>query len=156
MKVDVSVVIPTMNRPDSLLRTLDHIITSDCVPSQIIVVDQSQTGEMQEANKVVVEKCSNNVVKIEYYYQSMPSLTKARNYGFSFVKNEIVVFSDDDVDVKKDTFSNIIALFSDKNLAMAGAVNEGEENNSASVLSHIFGMASFRKRNIGHMARACY
>ena len=38
----ISVLIPTMNRPDSLERTLKKYICAKYIPAQIVVVDQSE------------------------------------------------------------------------------------------------------------------
>lgn len=158
MMVGISVIIPTMNRPDSLVRTLNHMIVCDERPDQIIVVDQSQTEEQQNENREVINSLADSFPQIVYKYQKTPSSTKARNYGYSFAEHEIVVFSDDDVDVRKNTFAVLRSLFaySSSSIAMVGGVNEGEEDMSPSTISYILGMASYRKRKKGHIARACY
>ena len=46
MLCDISVIIPTMNRPESLKNTLDHIAMGVKKPSEIIVVDQSVDSEI--------------------------------------------------------------------------------------------------------------
>lgn len=156
MNTEITVIIPTMNRPNSLSQTLEYISKGTCKPSQVIIVDQSQTEILQNRNKGLVDAYSKVLPNIEYHYQIEPSLTKARNFGFSFARNEVIVFSDDDVDVRKDTYENISYLFSDPSVAMVGGVQDGEKKSPPSTMSHMFGMASFKKRRIGHMARACY
>lgn len=47
MTLPISVIIPTMNRPESLDRTLKCIAEAADVPQQIVVVDQSQNEETQ-------------------------------------------------------------------------------------------------------------
>lgn len=145
-----------MNRPDSLDRTLKYMTLGNDVPEQVVIIDQSEQLDVRKENESVLRSYEPDFGNVVYQYQNTPSLTKARNYGYTFATNEIIVFSDDDVDVRKDTFSNIASLFSNDSLAMAGGVNEGEEDAPASTMSSIFGMASIRKRNIGHMSRACY
>ena len=38
----ISVLIPTMNRPEALKRTIQSFLNGTAIPSQIIVVDQSR------------------------------------------------------------------------------------------------------------------
>ena len=152
----ITVIIPTMNRPISLNRTLQYMVEGTFVPQQIIVVDQSQDEEIRMQNELILNHYSQIKSKV-YRYQQEPSLTKARNYGFRFAENEIIVFSDDDVDVHKDTFEIIKNFFEkDSTIALIGGINEGDENFQPSLISFVLGMASYKKRTIGHVSRACY
>lgn len=152
----ITVIIPTMNRPKSLNRTLKYLVEGTLVPQQVIVVDQSLNKEIRAENELILNNYPQLISKV-YKYQQEPSLTKARNYGFSFAENEIVVFLDDDVDVHNDTFEIINNFFEkDSTIALIGGVNEGEENFHPSLISFILGMASYKKRAIGHVSRACY
>ena len=152
----ISVVIPTMNRPDSLARTIRYMSECDVKPDQIVIVDQSQSEQHQSENRKVIEDYKRTFQKIDYIYQDIPRLTKVRNIGVYYAENEVIVFSDDDVDVRKNTFSCLASLFENKYTAMVGGVNEGEEEVHSSLSSFIFGMASYLKRDIGHVSRACY
>lgn len=145
-----------MNRPVSLDHTLNYIVKGSDIPKQLIVIDQSQKDEYRTENLLVCEKYKKMFPSLILEYQKIPSLTKARNLGISLSSEEIIVFMDDDVDVKKDTMSNVHSLFSDSRIAMAGGIQEGEQDVQNSIMSYILGMASFRKREIGHVARSCY
>ena len=73
----ITLAIPTMNRPQTLKRTLESYLAADFLPAQIIVVDQSQDKENQEKNK---EQCALiNKTECLYIYQQLPSSTLARN-----------------------------------------------------------------------------
>lgn len=155
MILPISVIIPTMNRPESLNRTLKHMAEGNDIPQQIIVIDQSQDKNIRESNKNILNNYPQIQSKI-YEFQQIPSLTRARNKGFSHAINEIIVFSDDDVDVNINTFTSLVFLFKDNEIAMIGGINKGEENIKHSKMSYLLGMASYRKRTIGHISRACY
>lgn len=153
--MNVSVIIPTMNRPESLSRTLKYIANGIVIPDQVIIIDQSDDNDKRHSNEVIIKETKSQIPGIEYHFQLVTSLTKARNTGVSFARNEIIVFSDDDVDVQEETFANIESMMSNTNIAMIGGV-QIETAGRASLASMILGMASFRKRRKGHMARACY
>lgn len=153
MIVPISLVIPTMNRPDSLERTLDFIAKGKDVPAQVIVVDQSQNIELQNKNQEVLNGFSGVFSQINYEYQAVPSLTKARNRGLEFVTNDIVVFADDDIDVNADTISNVYEIFQDSKIAMIAGIDELTSKSSTNI-GYILGTKSIRKRKIGHVTKS--
>lgn len=145
----ISVVIPTMNRPDSLERTLKLMAETDNPPQQIIVVDQSNDVEIRQKNEEVLNtfEVFNNK---KYLYQRVPSLTKARNNGLNEALNEIVVFSDDDVDVDKSIFTNIFGIMKDKQIVMIAGIDELTQLSKTNI-GYLLGTKSYRKRHIGHV-----
>lgn len=152
MHLPISLIIPTMNRPESLDRTLKFIAEAD-TPKQIIIIDQSQKEEYLLANREVVNKYHNAFENVVVKYQEIPSLTKARNYGYTFVTEEIVVFSDDDVDVRKDTFANIWKLMQNECLAMIAGIDELTERSDTNI-GYVLGTKSFKNRKIGHVTNS--
>lgn len=81
--VEISVIIPTRNRLESLIETIKSIYKSDYVPKQIVIIDQS---EKVYSDKIKTELKRFNNIEITYYYQNEPSLTKARNKGIELAK----------------------------------------------------------------------
>ena len=122
MLVDISVIIPTMNRPESLKQTLESIAKCKICPSEIIIVDQSQNTEIAKINREVLNLISNRT-NVKYLYQDTPSLTCARNFGIRNAVNDIIVCSDDDVDVLANTFNKIAEVMSDKTIAMIAGLD---------------------------------
>ena len=149
MIVPISVIIPTMNRPGSLDRTLNHIANANDVPQQIVVVDQSQDEDIRNQNESILKRY-DIIESKKYIYQSTPSLTKARNNGFSEADNEIVVCSDDDVDVPTDIFTNIANLMNNKHISMIAAIDDLTQHSKTS-LGYLLGTKSYFNRNIGHV-----
>ena len=150
MKIPVSVVIPTMNRPESLERTLKCLLEGKSIPNQVVIVDQSQTQEMRNANRCVLQQFDMNSDFFTYEYQQVPSLTKARNLGMSKIVNEIVVFADDDVDVNTDTLKNVYSIMQNKYIAMVAGIDEFTQS-SATNIGYLLGTKSYNKRDIGHV-----
>ena len=122
MLVDISVIIPTMNRPESLMQTLESIAKCKICPSEIIIVDQSQNTEIAKINREVLNLISNRT-NVKYLYQDTPSLRCARNFGIRNAVNDIIVCSDDDVDVLANTFNIIAEVMSDKTIAMIAGLD---------------------------------
>lgn len=153
-RVNISVVIPTMNRLNTLKETLMCYMSAETIPKQIIIIDQTQDKYLREQ----IKSASNSYrdkTEVTYFYQAIPSLTKARNTGISLCKNDIVIFSDDDVTVQPDTLKNIIKIMQDKYIAMIAGINSRDKF-SNSKLGYFFGKKSYKKRNIGHVTSAIY
>lgn len=149
----VSIVIPTMNRLDSLKRTISYIAQSTVEPLEVIVVDQSSDNTEIEATKEFLQKQS---VNCKYVHNAEPSLTKARNTGMLYVHGDLVIQMDDDVDIKPDTLSTILDIFSNDNIAMLAGVNEGFDSKSRSPIGFLFWKKNWRKRNIGHVVKSVF
>lgn len=148
-QLPISLLIPTMNRPDSLKRTLSTYFMGDSYPMQLIVVDQSQNINTANENKMVVKSFSDKC-NVRYIYQAEPSLTKARNNAFQYATEEIVLCSDDDVDVYKNTLNNVYQIMSDDKIAMLGGINDNEQAASTNI-GYLLGTKSYKNRNIGHV-----
>ena len=147
--VPVSVLIPTMNRPNALKRTLDGYLNAECIPCQIVIVDQS----VNESDSVAIKKILSEIndVEIIYLYQENPSLTKARNNAFKLATQEIIICSDDDIDVYSDTVKKVYRLMSnDSALAMIAGLDDNMSTKQSKI-GYIFGTKSYKNRKIGHV-----
>lgn len=144
----ISILIPTMNRPKALERTLKCYLDAEYIPRQIVVVDQSEKN-LQEKIQQVVEKYAS-IAEIEYVYQEKASLTKARNNAFSYAKEEIIICSDDDIDVYADTIKKVYEFMKNKSIAMIAGIDDNMPQ-SFSKVGYFFGTKSFVNRNKGHV-----
>lgn len=148
-KLPISVLIPTMNRPKSLKRTLKSYLLGIYIPSQIIIVDQSEnSNDRLEIQNMISEY--SNITEMIYAYQCTPSSTKARNTALKYAKEEIIVYSDDDVDVYEDTIKNIYNLMQDKSLAMIAGIDDNSDKSSSNI-GYLLGTKSFINRKKGHV-----
>lgn len=150
MVVDITIIIPTMNRPDSLKRTIEKITNCKILPSEVIVVDQSNDLSIAHTNCDILNRISNRT-NVKYLYQEVPSLTKARNYGIRNATNEIIVCSDDDVDVRENTFEKIYDAMLDSSIAMIAGLDSNTVLQNGNWGGYLFGTKSFTKRKIGHV-----
>jgi len=145
----ISIIIPTMNRPGTLNETIISFLSCEYIPAQIIVVDQTQDADMQAKIKESLFTYDTNS-KIEYIYQSIPSLTKARNRGWEAVTQEIVICSDDDVCINSDTLENIHNIMKNFSIAMIAGIDENSSPSSGK-MGYLLGTKSLANRKIGHV-----
>ncbi|HAJ34903.1 MAG TPA: hypothetical protein DCL15_04310 [Chloroflexi bacterium] len=89
----VSVIIPTYNRKQSLLRTLDSLArqTYPTDRFEVIVVDDGGNDGSHEVRQ------SAYPFQLEYFHQSNKGSAAARNYGVQQSRGDILVFIDDDM-----------------------------------------------------------
>ena len=88
----ISVIIPTYNREDFILNTIESIKNQTVNVDEIIVIDDGSTDNTKEILK------NQN---IKYIYQKNSGVSKARNSGILEAKNEWISFLDSD-----DTWHN--------------------------------------------------
>lgn len=148
----MAVLIPTMNRPDSLRRTLGTFFQGEVIPDELIVIDQSEKANDRNENRKITEIYAS-FAKVKYIYQSPPSLTKARNKALKECNCEMIIFSDDDVDVNKNILKNISSIMGDQSISMIAGVNEYAAV-SNSKLGYLLGTKSFKNRHIGYVTKS--
>lgn len=110
----ISVIIPTLNRKDSLLGTLDSL-QQQIYPKEsfeIIIVDD---GGNDGTDKLAWDEYQLN---ISYHFQANQGAAAARNCGVRVSGGDILIFIDDDVtldprylaELSEKTVSNVIAM----------------------------------------------
>ena len=117
---DISVVIPTFNRPKTLQSTIESYLSGNALPKQIIVVDQSQ----YPFDPYFISNWRG--VEIKVIHQPIPSLTLARNIGARTSDCDVILFSDDDVLVNVDSISILTDVMDDKSYALVAGVDIDE------------------------------
>ena len=115
-KVDISVIICTRDRSESLKYCLDSLNQQICTPREIIVVDNAPTNNL---TKLMVAQYAN----VTYFKEPRPGLDVARNSGARLAKYPIVAYTDDDVRVDTLWSFRIWETFLQENIdAMTGLV----------------------------------
>ena len=152
IKAPISVLIPTMNRPESLQKTIESYLHGDVLPSQIVIVDQSNDEDL----KIKVQNIAtsyNTTTTITYIWLNEPALTKARNMAIKVASEEILIVSDDDVLVNKDTLSNVVNTMRDEKISLIAGLSHKHDKKTkkSSLVSYLVGAKSFCKRKKGHV-----
>jgi glycosyltransferase involved in cell wall biosynthesis len=114
--VDISIVVCTRNRSESLKHCLDSLVNQRCLPAEILVVDNAPTDD---STKLVAESYKT----VTYVKEPRPGLDIARNTGARVSKYPIVAYTDDDVKVDELWSYRIYETFLDEKVqAMTGLV----------------------------------
>jgi glycosyltransferase involved in cell wall biosynthesis len=130
-RVDVSVIICTKNRADSLARTLADVGACELpstLTAEILVVDNGSSDRTAE----VVAEASCGAIPVRMTAEPVAGLSRARNRGMAEARGSVFLWTDDDVRVPKgwiDTMSRPILGGSCD--AVAGAVRIPEHLLSA-------------------------
>lgn len=94
----ISIVIPTINRYEDLLNTVNYLINQSFSEFEIIIIDQ--TDKIDEL--VVSQIKSHNI--ITYIQSTNKSASAARNVGINKSKGDVILFVDDDVIIEDPFF----------------------------------------------------
>lgn len=87
----VTVVIPSHNRPQLLIETVRSILAGGSVPSEIVIVDQSDEPHPQ------LPGFTSPGTRVQYTLSSRRGLSRGRNDGIATASHELLVFVDDDM-----------------------------------------------------------
>jgi GT2 family glycosyltransferase len=92
----LSVVIPTLGREESLVRTIEGLLADEYGQREIIIIDQTEAHTPETT--YFFQRIEGLVTHIRVDYNSLP---RARNDGLRKAKGKIVLFVDDDVIIPK-------------------------------------------------------
>lgn len=118
--MDLSIIICTYNRCNSLKTTLQSILDSNInkiISVEIIVIDNNSSDATKN---VVCHFHDNSVVNIRYFFEQKQGLSFARNRGVLEADGDLLVFADDDIIVDNEWINNIFITFSDSDVSCAG------------------------------------
>jgi glycosyltransferase involved in cell wall biosynthesis len=98
--LDISVIIPTCNRPRQLLEAIGSVLSQPDVSLEVIVVDDSAEGTAREAAESISDP------RVRYLRRAAPSQGRpalARNDGARLGRGRYLYFLDDDDILEPDT-----------------------------------------------------
>jgi GT2 family glycosyltransferase len=121
-KMRICLAIPTYNREEVLVQTLQSALRLNPRPDELMVVDQTQGHE--EVTRRFLERLERRG-RLRLIRQETPNLPMARNRALRETKCDIVIFIDDDVILPKDFLKKHSANFKDPEVdAVAGKVRQ--------------------------------
>jgi GT2 family glycosyltransferase len=103
----VSVIIATCDRPQFLLDCVASILRNDYQDFEIIIVDQARERTLQAA----LDQRFSGENRLVYVVLNEANLSLARNAGIEHARADIIVFSDDDVEVEPGWLTAYVAAF---------------------------------------------
>lgn len=93
---ELSVVIPTYNRKDTLRKTL-AAYCSQSAPEEILEILVVDDGSTDGTDSVVAQSSVGSPIPIRYLRQDNRGIASARNHGIRETRGAIILFGDDDV-----------------------------------------------------------
>lgn len=111
MRPEVSVVISTYNRHDSLAGTIESVLGQKSAPEyELIVVDNRSTDE----TAALVQEYARRSDRVRYVFEPQQGVSYGRNAGIAQSTGPVIAFTDDDVLVAEDWLAAIRTVFAEK------------------------------------------
>lgn len=98
-----SLILCSRNRPNLLQQAIEAILAGDEVPTEIIVIDDSDFR-----HGMLETLCTTRETEMRYCWTHSRGLSRANNEGIALAHCDIVVFTQDDVVVTKTWLGNIV------------------------------------------------
>lgn len=119
--MNISIIIPTINRSHDLARCLDCLLQQKKLPHQLIIIDHSE----DHLTKQLIQKEAYQSINILYHRSAINSGAQARNRGIEHLdkKTDIVVFIDDDTSFDTEFLFEIETFFLENKQANGGVAH---------------------------------
>lgn len=124
--MNLSVVIPTYNRGDILLKTISRLTEQTELADEILIVDQTRDHPSAIHSEL---KSLQQSGLIRWVHRDQASIAGAMNQGLALSYSPIVLFLDDDVDPRQELLQAHLLNYSDPDIwAVAGQVLQPGES----------------------------
>ncbi len=145
--MDISVVIPTRNRLDSLNRTLHSISHQTSSPKEIIIVDSSDFPLEKSQLTTLFPKSTLEVI------HTNPSVCLQRNIGIAKSSSEYIFLLDDDIEISGNYIETLLThLETHQNETICSGLvlenkngkwsySEEQKSNLGLLVTYIFGLS---------------
>lgn len=146
----ITVIIPTKNRHKDLLIAVSSIVTQSLLPTQLIIVDQSETPVSKSLIEDLIKQTCINLTYI--YDKSITGLVQAKKIGVSFSSGNIVCFLEDDIELDNSYLQEMKLAFelNPTLLGCCGVVtNLGSIPKYYTSLFHLFHRGIFHDQRVG-------
>ena len=100
---NTSLIICSRNRPDLLAELVVSILQGEEVPTELVVVDDSDSPNVRLQNLVTDRSC-----EIRYIWNRSVGLSRANNTGIATARYDMIIFTQDDVLVTPTWFGVIV------------------------------------------------
>ena len=107
---DISVILCTYNRCESLKKSISSVLLQDCpeVNFELIVVDNHSSDQTPQVCDLLL---SQSAIPAQYLFEPKQGVSYARNLAIRRAKAPILAFFDDDVCVRRDWIATIKRAF---------------------------------------------
>lgn len=141
----ISIVIPTLNRPHSILRLCESVLKNKLLPDEVIIVEQ---GDVQILKKKLGKYIE--ILNIKIVYLELKSAAAARHTGSMVAKGDLIFFFDDDIEIGTDYIESAVNFFRNNAnaLGVTGSYNKEIPSWSLKKIAGLaFGVFSLTQNN---------
>ncbi len=121
MKLRVTLIIPTYNRPHDLEQCIASILAQSRHPDELVIVDDGALDDVPLAGA-----CEQAGIDLVYRRKEVPGLTESRNLGKRVASGDIVCYLDDDTVLFPDYLEQLLSVYqaddSQEILAVGGLI----------------------------------
>ncbi|MEO1069894.1 MAG: glycosyltransferase family A protein, partial [Cyanobacteria bacterium J06638_6] len=119
----ISVIIPTLNRADSLGCVLESLTKQNAPAAEfeVLVIDNGSTDHTKAVAQVFADKLLS--AQLRYIFEPEPGLLSGRHRGAAEAKGDILSFLDDDVELDPGWLTAIHSAFKDEMVQLIGGRN---------------------------------
>lgn len=151
MKLELTAVIPTKNRPSDLIKAVDSILAQTKWPDELIIVDQSSGDESRDKVEALV--LERGFDALDYIHDTaIAGLVDAKRVAVERARGKIVCFLEDDVTLDPQYFEKILAGFAKQSdmVGCCGVVtNIPNQNRLYEKSFHLFHRGIFKDIRVG-------
>lgn len=104
--LELSVIIPTYNRPEELENCICSILNQTLKPGEVIIVDDGALDSIPLESRL-----KDHGISVHYLKKKIPGLTESRNAGIKMATKDIITFLDDDVVLDAGFFEQMMSVF---------------------------------------------
>lgn len=116
-RLTVSVIIPTKNRANDLVNTIESLAGQTVIPSELIIIDQSGSNEGKDRVFELLERRRESVAGMNVIYchdTAIRSGAEARNRAMDLAKSQILLFLDDDVELESRFIEELVNAYHER------------------------------------------
>jgi glycosyltransferase involved in cell wall biosynthesis len=115
----ISVVTPTLSRPDEVRALLRSLAAQDYLPLELVLIDA--TPSVSETHRVVQESVAELSYAVTYIRDDRGTAIQ-RNVGIDAARGELIAFIDDDMLLASDFFSRAVEALAQDQTGQVAAV----------------------------------
>ncbi len=106
----LSLVIPTRNRPDDLLKAIASVCKQTRLPNELLIIDQSLINHFHDISTLISSNAKS--IKLNYIHdENILGLVAAKQLGVNKATGSIIGFIEDDVVLEADYLEQVEACF---------------------------------------------
>jgi GT2 family glycosyltransferase len=150
-------IIATRNRADDLLATVESVVGQTRMPSELCIVDSSESAPMRTA---IESRCADAGVKLDYYHPAPAGLTIQRNIGIDRTQGDPVFLIDDDVRLDPRCHEELLAEYARRGSEVGGVRPQMDGVKLPMRITHLyarlFGIGGWWPKNTGRVRTSMF